>query len=84
MSITLTESKTPKETPRAALITLRDMRETLLPAWFSTIPANATLRAWLKHVPSIKARPSARRGGGVVYYSRVAVEKMLREMLGGK
>lgn len=64
----------------ARAATLKDMRENLLPQFLSPVPSDETLREWFKRagIPALKANPLAKRGGGKVFYSTSAVEKLMR------
>jgi hypothetical protein len=64
----------------ARLATLDQLRETTLLHFLSPIPSRETLRAWFDRakIPRLKANPAARRGGGTVFYSVAAIEKLLR------
>ena len=69
----------------ARLATLDQLIETVIPAFINPIPEKETLRDWFKDVPQFKANPTAKRGGGPVYYSVAGVEKFFRSrMLPGK
>lgn len=71
----------------ARLATLATLRLTVLPAFLNPIPSAVTLRIWFdrEKIPRFKSNPSAKRGGGPVWYSVPAVEKMLRgRLLPGK
>jgi len=76
----------PKEAGRARTATLAQLRETLLPSYLDPVPHDDTLRAWFDRaqIPRLKSNPHAKRGGGLVYYSVAAVEKMLRQQLPGR
>ena len=67
-------------TPSARLATLDHLSQTLIPAYLTPPPSNETLRDWFDaaHIPRLKANPTAKRGGGPVYYSVAAVEKFLQ------
>lgn len=58
----------------------------IIPLYISPTPCAATVKAWLKawKIPSIKANPAAKRGGGHVFYSAAAVEKRLHTMERGQ
>jgi hypothetical protein len=64
----------------ARLATLAQLRETTLRAFLDPIPSNETLRTWFDSagVPRFKQNPLAKRGGGTVFYSVAAVEKLFR------
>jgi hypothetical protein len=65
---------------QARLATLEQLEKTTLPLFLDPIPTRETLRAWFDAagVPRFKTNPTARRGGGPVWYSVAAVEKFLR------
>jgi len=67
-------------TPTARLATLEQLVQTLIPAYLNPTPSRETLRDWFDaaRIPRFKANPSARRGGGPVFYSVAAVEKFLQ------
>lgn len=69
--------------PTARLKTLEQLRQTTLPQFISPVPSNETLRTWFDQakIPRFKANSAARRGGGAVYYSEAAVEKLFRARL---
>lgn len=64
----------------ARMATLDQLIKDTLPLFLSPVPSKDTLRAWFDRakVPRFKPNPSAKRGGGPVYYSVAAVEKLLR------
>ena len=64
----------------ARLATLDQLIENVLPNFIAPVPSRETLRAWFDgaNVPRFKSNPSAKRGGGSVYYSTAAVEKLFR------
>jgi len=72
--------------PKARLATLDQLLTDTIPLFLSPPPKRDTLRAWLKRarVPRFKTNPVAKRGGGAVYYSVAAVEKMLRQKTAGE
>jgi hypothetical protein len=67
---------------RARAATLGELRKNVIPLYIAPIPCNGTLRAWFDRdkVPRFKAGVSAKRGGGPVFYSVAAVEKLLRSL----
>ena len=67
----------------ARLATMDQLIENTLPAFISKIPCKLTLRTWFDNaqVPRVKANPSAKRGGGYVFYSVAHVEKYFRTRL---
>ena len=77
----------PMQTPTTArLATLDVLLETTIPLFLDPTPSRATLREWFDgaRIPRFKANPLARRGGGPVYYSVAAVEKLLRSRVVSK
>jgi hypothetical protein len=64
----------------ARLATLDQLIQFTLPNFISPIPSRETLRSWFDKakIPRFKANPTARRGGGPVFYSVAAVERFLR------
>lgn len=70
-----------KTSARAA--TLNKLIVDTIPLYISPVPSHETLRAWFDSagIPRLKANPSAQRGGGPVYYSVAAVEKLLRQRM---
>lgn len=64
--------------PRPRLASLDEIITTVLPAYISPIPKRRTVKAWLDGagVSRFKLNPGAVRGGGVVFYSIAAVEKL--------
>ena len=70
----------------ARLATLDQLIETTVAVYLSPPPPRETLRNWLDaaRIPRFKPNPLAKRGGGTVYYSVAAVEKMLARLLPGK
>ncbi len=66
-------------TPSARLATLRQLLQTVIPAYLSPAPRPDTLREWFDRagIPRFKCNPAARRGGGPVFYSVAAVVKLL-------
>lgn len=69
-----------KFNPTARLASLDGLLETVIPAFLNPAPSRETLREWFDaaRIPRFKANPSAKRGGGHVYYSVAAVEKFLQ------
>ena len=67
-------------TSSARLATLDQLVQTLIPAYLDPTPSRETLRDWFDtaRIPRFKANPTAKRGGGPVYYSVAAVEKFLQ------
>lgn len=64
----------------ARLATLDQLIENILPLFLSPVPSRDTLRAWFDEakIPRFKSNPTAKRGGGTVFYSVAGVEKLLR------
>jgi len=50
--------------------------------YLSPVPHRDTLRNWFDNakIPRFKANPTAKRGGGIVFYSVSHVEKLLRSL----
>ena len=69
-----------KFNPTARLASLDGLLETIIPAYLNPTPSRETLREWFDEarIPRFKANPTAKRGGGPVYYSVAAVEKFLQ------
>lgn len=61
------------------LATLDELIPTLQ-NFITPVPTKDTLRAWFDaaKIPRFKSNPTAKRGGGPVYYSVPAVEKLMR------
>jgi hypothetical protein len=68
------------QTINARLATIDQLLQTTVPVFLSPPPSKDTFRNWLdrENVPRFKCNPSAKRGGGTVWYSTAAVEKLLR------
>jgi hypothetical protein len=64
----------------ARLATLDQLLRTVIPAYLAPPPGRETLRDWFDQarIPRFKANPTAKRGGGTVFYSVSAVEKFLQ------
>ena len=64
----------------ARLATLDRLLETVIPLFLDPPPSRDAVRALLDgaNVPRFKTNPLAKRGGGYVYYSVPAVEKLFR------
>jgi hypothetical protein len=64
---------------QARLATLETLRETTLAVFLNPVPGPETLRAWFDAagIPRFKSNPTAKRGGGPVWYSVAHVEKYL-------
>lgn len=62
------------------LASLKTLREEILPNIISPVPTQETLRAWFDaaNIARLKSNPTAKRGGGHVFYSVPAVEKYFR------
>ena len=74
-------------TTTARLATLDELIQTTIPAFLSPVPCRETLRSYFDSakIPRFKSNPSAKRGGGTVFYSVAGVEKFLRgRMLPGR
>ncbi len=59
---------------------LEGLLQTTIPAFLHPVPSRETLREWFDkaRIPRFKSNPSAKRGGGTVFYSVSAVEKFLQ------
>ena len=68
------------QTSSARLATLEHLAKTLVAAYLAPPPSHETLRTWFDdaRIPRFKANPTAKRGGGPVFYSVAAVEKFLQ------
>jgi len=64
----------------ARLATLDTLRETTLAVFLNPVPSADVLRHWFDaaNIPRFKANPTAKRGGGPVFYSVAHVEKFFR------
>jgi hypothetical protein len=64
----------------ARLASLDGLLQTTIPAFLHPVPSRETLRDWFDkaRIPRFKSNPTARRGGGTVFYSVGAVEKFLQ------
>lgn len=71
-------------TPRMA--TIDQLLSEFLPNHISPLPSRRELRSWLDraNVARFKPNPTAKRGGGTVYYSIAGVEKFLKMRTMGK
>lgn len=65
------------------LASLDVLRKDVLPQFIAPVPSRATLRSWFDAagVPKLKSNPNAIRGGGPVFYSVSAVERLLRSRM---
>lgn len=74
----------PPKMPRARLATAEELLQTIIPAYLSPPPTKRALVRLLKSagVQTFKASPSARRGGGRVFYSVAGTERLLRQRSG--
>jgi hypothetical protein len=68
------------ETNSARLATIDQLLQTVIPAYLTPAPSVFTLRVWFDkaRIPRFKSNPTAKRGGGTVFYSVSAVEKFLQ------
>lgn len=64
----------------ARLASLDEIVQNVVPLFIKPTPCLATVRAWLDaaRVPRFKSNPTAKRGGGTVFYSVAGVEKLFR------
>ena len=69
----------PIENSTARLATINQLLQTVIPAHLAPTPCPETLRAWFDQarIPRFKSNPTAKRGGGTVFYSVSAVENFL-------
>jgi hypothetical protein len=74
------ESQLKNNIPTARLSTLDGIIKEVLPLFVNPVPSAETVRKWLDdaNIPRFKSNPTAKRGGGPVYYSVAATEKFLR------
>jgi hypothetical protein len=65
----------------ARLATLDKLLSDVVPLFLDPPPARDTLRSWMDSakIPRFKMNPSAKRGGGLVWYSVPHVERLLRD-----
>ena len=65
------------------LASLDILRKDVLPQFISPVPTKPTLRTWFDaaNIPKLKSNPHAKRGGGPVFYSVAAVERLLRSRM---
>lgn len=68
----------------ARMESLASLRSGLVSRYLHPVPCLRTLQQWFSRAKlrSIKANPRAKRGGGVVYFNRAAVERYLRDRTG--
>lgn len=80
------DTKSTEVTSKARMATIPQLLNTTVAVYLDPPPKGSTLRAWLDgaRVPRFKANPTAARGGGPVYYSVAAVEKLLESKTRGK
>jgi len=69
-----------KSIKTAQLATMDELIQTVLPLFITPIPSRETLRSWFDRasVPRLKTCPTAKRGGGALYYDVEAVKEFLR------
>ena len=62
---------------------MAEIREHIVAPFMQPVPSVETLRDWFNaaRIPRFKSNPTAKRGGGPVFYSVPAVEKFLRSRL---
>jgi len=70
----------PIQNSPARLATINQLLQTVIPAHLAPTPCPETLRGWFDQarIPRFKSNPTAKRGGGTVFYSVAAVEKFLQ------
>ena len=64
----------------ARLATINQLLQTVIPAYLTPAPSAFTLRVWFDkaRIARFKSNPTAKRGGGTVFYSVAGVEKFLQ------
>ena len=64
----------------ARMANLETLRETTIAVYLQPVPSAETLRQWFDaaRIPRFKSNPTAKRGGGPVFYSVAAIEKYFR------
>lgn len=67
-----------KPETNARLATMPELLATIIPAYLDPPPPVRRLRRWFRPLPKFKANPTAKRGGGEVFYYVAAVEKFLK------
>jgi hypothetical protein len=69
-----------QQQPTARTATLEQLKRNTLPLYIDPLPGDETLRKWFDNagIPRLKANPTAKRGGGPVFYSVAGVEKFFR------
>ena len=72
-----------KQIQNVRLASLTELRENILPNFIAPVPSVDTLRDWFDSakIPRLKSNPSAKKGGGTVFYSVAGVEKFFRSRL---
>lgn len=65
------------------LASIEIIKRDILPNYIQPIPSTPTLRTWFDgaEIPKLKCNPKAKRGGGTVFYSVAAIEKLLRSRM---
>lgn len=65
------------------LASLKVIKSDILPNYITPLPTDPTLHSWFDRagIPKLKCNPTAKRGGGTVYYSVSAIEKLLRSRM---
>lgn len=73
----------PSAVSTARVASLAEIRNTVVSAFMQPVPSVETLRDWFDaaRIPRFKSNPTAKRGGGPVFYSVAHVEKFLRARL---
>jgi hypothetical protein len=66
--------------PTARLATVDELIEKVIPNFLTPVPSRRRLRELFNRekIPRFKANSQAKRGGGEVFYSVVAVEKLFK------
>ncbi len=76
-----------KNIPQARMATMDELLKNVIPLFLNPPPSRDALRDLLdrEKIPRFKSNPAAKRGGGTVWYSVAAVEKLFRtRMLPGR
>lgn len=77
------ENRGTAPTSTARVASMAEIREHIVAPFMQPPPSVETLRDWFNaaRIPRFKSNPTAKRGGGPVFYSVPAVEKYLRSRL---
>jgi len=68
------------EVSSVRLASLSQIKKEIVPNFITPVPHDDTLRNWFEaaKIPRFKFNPTAKHGGGTVWYSIPAVEKFFR------